>query len=152
MSVSEHDTSVNTLSQLNNIDRDTRFKIAQKEEEDLKTLGAFYRDRILAFFGEEEEWLQKFDQMLASKEESHAKAWELQEKREEVADLQRSISETKVSLHNEIEQKLKLIRENDQLKVRGVENGKKIYELMLLNEPEKENAFYKDLRPGISSI
>jgi len=148
MSVNAHDTSSRTLDQLNDIDRETRYKIAQKEEEDSTTLLAFYRERINAFVKEREEWLQKLDQLLAAKEEFHTQAWELQSKREEVADLQKSISESKVSLHNEREQKLKLKRENDMLKIREFENRKRIYELMTLNEPEKENNFYKDLRPG----
>lgn len=147
---SEFDKSSRTLDHFNDIDRDTRYKIAQKEEEDSKTLLAFYRDRIQAFTKEREGWLQKLEQMLANKEESHGQARDLQKFREEVADLQRSISEAKVSLHNEREQKMKLIRENDQLKLQELEDRRKIHELMVLNDPaEQENAFYKDLRPGI---
>jgi len=148
MSVTSHDTSSRTLDQLNDIDRETRYKIALKEEEDSTTLLAFYRDRINAFGKEREEWLQKLDQLTAAKEEFHVQSWDLQAKREEVADLQRSVSESKVSLHSEREQKLKLKRENDMMKLREFENRKRIYELMVLNEPEKENTFYKDLRPG----
>jgi len=152
MSVTEGDKSDLTLDQFNQIDRSTRFKAAQREEDDSRTLLAFYRDRIKAFDREREEWLQKLEQLTAVKKESLYEASELQRKREEVADLQRSISEAKISLHNEREQKLKLLRESDSLKLTELENRKKIYELMVLNDPrEKENAFYRDLRPEIKS-
>jgi coiled-coil domain-containing protein 77 len=44
---------------------------------------------------------------------------------------------------------LRLVRENDQLKVKEIEDRRKIAELMSLNEPiEQEVVLYKDLRPG----
>ncbi len=148
MSITEGEKSDLTLDQFNEIDRRTRFQAAQREEDDQKTLLAFYRDRLQNFDREREEWLQKLEQLTATKKETQYEASELQRKREEVAELQRSISEAKISLHNEREQKLKLLRENDGLKITELENRKKIYELMVLNDPrEKENAFYKDLRP-----
>jgi len=152
MSVTEGDKSDLTFDQFNQIDRSTRYKAAQREEDDSRTMLAFYRDRIKAFDREREEWLQKLEQLTAVKKETLYEASELQRKREEVADLQRSISEAKISLHNEREQKLKLLRENDTLKIIELENRKKIYELMVLNDPrEKENAFYRDLRPEVKS-
>lgn len=138
-----------TIDKFNDIDAETRYKIAAKEENEAKALLLYYRDKIITLDAEIHEWAQKLNQMDAAKDETFKQAKELQAKREEVADLQRSISESKLSFQNERLEKLKLKRENDHLRLKELTDRKKIYELMMLNEPnEKENAFYNDVRPG----
>ena len=149
MATTESDRSSLTADKFEEIDREVKYKTVIADEKEATALLAFYRDRIVMFDEERNEWLQKLDQLLASKDEYHDHASILQAKREELADLQRSISEARISQYHEKEQVLKLKRENDQLKLKELENRKRIYELLMINEPaEKENTFYRDLRPG----
>ncbi len=137
------------LEKIDDIDKERLFKMAFNEESEANTLLAYYRDRINAFDREREEWLQKLEVVKMSQEEHHRQTWELQKRRDEISELQKSLSEAKLSLYNERQLVLKLARENDDLKVKELEDRRKISELMSLNDPvEQDVVFYKDLRPG----
>lgn len=137
------------LDKLDDVERDRLFQLAVNEEHEANTLMAHYRDRIYAFDREREEWLSKLQTVRASMGQVHKSQWDLQTHKEEIAELQRSISEAKLSLYDERQQMLKLMKENDQLKIKEIEDKKKIKELISINEPvEQEVILYKDLRPG----
>ena len=143
------DTSTNSIDKAQDLDRERLFNLALNEEREANTLLAHYRDRINAFDREREEWLQKLENVRLSQEEAHKTQWELQKRREEISDLQKTLSNAKLSLYEERQHILKLVKESDQLKVKELEDKKKIVELLALNEPlEQEVVFYKDLRPG----
>lgn len=101
------------LEKIQDIDKERLFKMAFNEENEVNTLLAYYRDRINAFDREREEWLQKLEVVKMSQEEHHRQTWELQKRRDEIAEFQRSLSEAKLSLYNERQLVLKLTREND---------------------------------------
>ena len=132
------------------IDKNLFIKLAINDENELNTLLTYYRARLADFDKERQEWLEKLETLRSSQEEKHRTDWELQKRKDEIADLQRTVSELKMSLFDERQQILKLKKENDFLKIKEIEDRKKISELLsLTNSVEEEVVMYKDLRPGI---
>jgi coiled-coil domain-containing protein 77 len=71
------------------------------DEDELNSLLTYYRDRINDFEKERLEWLAKLEEVRYSQEEKHKLEYRLKKKNEEIADLQRSLTEQKVSLFDE---------------------------------------------------
>jgi coiled-coil domain-containing protein 77 len=60
--------------------------------------------------------LEAIHQIRVTHEEQHQLAWELHQRLNEIADLQKSVSDAQTSVFEERKQLLKLIAENDELK------------------------------------
>lgn len=139
------------FKQFDSIDKNMFLKLAVNDENEINTLLTYYRARLADFDKERQEWLEKLEVMRTSQEEKHRSEWELQKRKEEISDLQKNISEVKLSLFDERQQILKLKKENDLLKIKEIEDRKKISELLsMTNSVEEEVVMYKDLRPGNS--
>ena len=137
------------FKQFDSIDKNMFLKLAVNDENEINTLLTYYRARLADFDKERQEWLEKLEVNRTSQEEKHRSEWELQKRKDEISDLQKTISELKLSLFDERQQILKLKKENDLLRIKEVEDRKKISELLsMTNSVEEEVVMYKDLRPG----
>ena len=92
---------------------------------------------------------QRCSSIEVSHEELHRTAWELRVRHEEIAELQRALSDANVYLFDEREQVLKLQAENDQLKIQELEDRRRIQHLLALTQPvSQEVTFFRDCRPA----
>ena len=81
---------------------------------------SYYRTRIGEFERDLEDAAARTNAIEVSHEELHRTQWELKVRHEEVAELQRALSDANVYLFDEREQVLKLQAENDQVSVRSI--------------------------------
>lgn len=123
--------------------------LALNDQSDLNTLLAYYRSRIESFEEERREWLQKMEEIREKQALRHKIEWELKKRREEISELQRTLSEAKIIIFDERQKSLKLTRENDLMRLKEVEDRRKIGELLAMTDSvEEEVTLFKDLRPG----
>uniref|UniRef100_A0A8C3B6Q5 Coiled-coil domain containing 77 n=1 Tax=Cyclopterus lumpus TaxID=8103 RepID=A0A8C3B6Q5_CYCLU len=92
----------------------------------------FYREKIAQFDGEHEDLLQMLDKYKGITEDQHKLQWEVRQREGEIAELQNALSDMQVYLFQEREQSLRLYAENDRLKIRELEDRKKIQHLLAL--------------------
>lgn len=79
----------------------------------------YYRKKIADYDIERESLLKKLDSFKETFEDQHKLQWELRQKDDEIAELQKAVSDMQVFLFQEREQVIKLYAENDRLKVRS---------------------------------
>lgn len=116
----------------------------------LTSILAYYRERIDAIQKERDEWFERLETLRISQEDYHRQEWETKKRNEEVAELQKSLSDAHVAIFEERELALKLKRENEELQARAVEDRRKIMELLALNgSVEQDITYVKDCRPGM---
>lgn len=72
----------------------------------------------------------------------HKLQWEQRQREEEIAELQKALSDMQVYLFQERENVLRLFAENDRLKIREVEDRKKIQHLLSLTKPTDTEITY----------
>ncbi|XP_040292364.1 coiled-coil domain-containing protein 77 [Bufo bufo] len=92
----------------------------------------YYRRKIAEFDEEHEDLVKRLEQYKATYEEQHKLQWEMRQREEEIAELQRALSDMQVYLFQEREHVLRLYSENDRLKIRELEDRKKIQQLLAL--------------------
>ncbi|XP_061892166.1 coiled-coil domain-containing protein 77 isoform X2 [Entelurus aequoreus] len=92
----------------------------------------FYRDKISQFDGEQEQLLQMLEKYKSIIENQHKLEGEVRQREGEIAELQNALSDMQVYLYQEREQSLRLHAENDRLKIRELEDRKKIQHLLSL--------------------
>lgn len=139
----------NLFNKFNENDKNLFLKMAINDENEANTLMTYYRNRLADFDKERQEWLEKIELSRQSQEEKHKTDWELHKRKDEISELQTTISELKLSLFDERQHILNLKKENDLLKMKELQDRKKIAELLsLTNSVEEEIIMYKDLRPG----
>lgn len=133
----------------NDLEKQRFFDLALNEENEVNTLLAYYRNRIGRFDNEREDWLDKYNKLRTTQDEAHRQSWELQKRNQETAELRRILEEEKLRLYEERQGVVDLIKENDQLKLKELEDRKKISELTALGgSVDQEIVFYKDVKPG----
>ena len=126
------------------------FKTALNEETEVNSLLAYYRERISNFERERFEWLSRFEQVKLSQEQKHKLEWDVRRSKDEIADLQRALSDARLKLFEEKQISLKLSAENEQLLERADCDGRKIGELMnVCNPVEQKIIFKKNQKPSI---
>uniref|UniRef100_F6UDC7 Coiled-coil domain containing 77 n=1 Tax=Ornithorhynchus anatinus TaxID=9258 RepID=F6UDC7_ORNAN len=91
-----------------------------------------YRKKIAEFDEEHEALTARLDKYKATCEEQHKLQWEMRQREEEIAELQKALSDMQVFLFQEREHVLRLYSENDRLKIRELEDRKKIQHLLAL--------------------
>ena len=76
----------------------------------------------------------------------HKLEWDLQQREEEIAELQKALSDMQVCLFQEREHVLRLYSENDRLRIRELEDKKKIQNLLALvgTDTGEVTYFYKE--------
>uniref|UniRef100_UPI0037E9A6F6 coiled-coil domain-containing protein 77 n=1 Tax=Semicossyphus pulcher TaxID=241346 RepID=UPI0037E9A6F6 len=107
----------------------------------------FYREKIAQFDGEHEELLQMLEKYRGITEDQHKLQWEVRQREGEIAELQNALSDMQVYLFQEREQSLRLYAENDRLKIRELEDRKKIQHLLALVGPDAGEITYFHREP-----
>nr|XP_040017915.1 coiled-coil domain-containing protein 77 [Gasterosteus aculeatus aculeatus]XP_040017916.1 coiled-coil domain-containing protein 77 [Gasterosteus aculeatus aculeatus] len=107
----------------------------------------FYREKIAQFDGEHEDLLQMLDKYKGITEDQHKLQWEVRQREGEIAELQNALSDMQVYLFQEREQSLRLYAENDRLKIRELEDRKKIQHLLALVGPDTGEITYFHQEP-----
>ncbi|CAD8045796.1 unnamed protein product [Paramecium primaurelia] len=126
--------------------------INPNDPQQYQDLLAYYRSKLGEFEKERFEWLTKLEEIKIQYEDKHQQEWELLKRKQEIKELQQTVGEAKLMLFEERQARLKLQKENDALKVRELEDKKKIAELMAMIEPiEEQVVLQKDLRPEVTT-
>jgi coiled-coil domain-containing protein 77 len=112
----------------------------------------YYRKKIAEFDDEHDSMLQKLDQYKMTYEEQHKTQWELRQREDEIAELQKALSDMQVYLFQEREHVLRLYAENDRLKIRELENHKKIQTLLSVSGLTDNEVSYFIKEPPAKAI
>ncbi|XP_029952282.1 coiled-coil domain-containing protein 77 [Salarias fasciatus] len=107
----------------------------------------FYRQKIAQFDTEHEELLQMLEKHRGITDDQHKLQWEVRQREGEIAELQNALSDMQVFLFQEREQSLRLYAENDRLKIRELEDRKKIHHLLALVGPDAGEITYFHREP-----
>ncbi|KAL8611279.1 hypothetical protein ACOMHN_013710 [Nucella lapillus] len=92
----------------------------------------YYRKKIAEYDDEHDELVSKLEEYKVTYEEQHRMQWELRQREEEIVELQKALSDMQIYLFQEREHVLRLYAENDRLKIRELEDKKKIQKLLSL--------------------
>ncbi|KAM7177771.1 coiled-coil domain-containing protein 77 isoform 1-T1 [Macrochelys suwanniensis] len=92
----------------------------------------YYRKKIAEFDEEHEDLLKRLERYKGTYDEQHKLQWEMRQREQEIAELQKALSDMQVYLFQEREHVLRLYAENDRLKIRELEDRKKIQHLLAL--------------------
>jgi coiled-coil domain-containing protein 77 len=112
----------------------------------------YYRSKIAEFDGEYDALLDKLEQYKKTCESEHTREWEIRQREEEIAELQKALSDMQVFLFQEREHVLRLYAENDRLKIRELEDRKKIQHLLSLSQPVLSETTYFHKEPPAKVI
>lgn len=93
----------------------------------------YYRQKIAEYDGEYEKLLKKLEKYKCTYEHVHRSEWEIRQREEEIAELQKALSDMQVFLFQEREHVLRLYAENDRLKIKELEDRKRIQHLLSLS-------------------
>ncbi|XP_012588104.1 PREDICTED: coiled-coil domain-containing protein 77 [Condylura cristata] len=106
----------------------------------------YYQKKMTECEGENEDLLKKLDLYKEVCEGQHKLEWDLQQREEEIAELQKALSDMQVCLFQEREHVLRLYSENDRLRIRELEDKKKIQNLLTLvgTDTGEVTYFYKE--------
>ncbi|XP_075285334.1 coiled-coil domain-containing protein 77 isoform X3 [Opisthocomus hoazin] len=102
----------------------------------------YYRKKIADFDEEHEDLVKRLERYKETYDEQHKLQWEVRQREEEVAELQKALSDMQVYLFQEREHVLRLYSENDRLKIRELEDRKKIQHLLALVGTDKEVTYF----------
>ena len=121
--------------------------------EGLTSILSYYRERVDAIQRERESWFERLETLRISQEDYHKQEWELKKRNEEIAELQKALSDSHVALFEERDLVLRLKREVEELQGRAAEDRRKIMELLALNgSVEQDITYFKDCRPGNNGL
>ncbi|XP_032077882.1 coiled-coil domain-containing protein 77 isoform X2 [Thamnophis elegans] len=113
----------------------------------------YYRKKIAEFDDEHEELVKRLETYKASYDEQHKLQWEMRQREEEIGELQKALSDMQVFLFQEREHVLRLYAENDRLKIRELDDRKKIQHLLaLLGTDEGEITYFHQEPPNKVTI
>ncbi|NWY46630.1 CCD77 protein, partial [Sylvia atricapilla] len=112
----------------------------------------YYRKKIADFDQEHEELMRRLEKYKQTYEEQHQLHWEVRHLEEEIVELQKALSDMQVFLFQEKEQVLRLYSENDRLKLRELEDRKKIQQLLALLGANKGEVTYIHKEPPHKAI
>ncbi|TWW75640.1 coiled-coil domain-containing protein 77 [Takifugu flavidus] len=107
----------------------------------------FYRQKIAQFDEEHAELQQMLEQHRRSTEDQHKLQWDIQQREGEIVELQNALSDMQLYLFQEREQALRLYAENDRLKIRELEDRKKIQHLLDVVGPDEGEITYFHREP-----
>ncbi|XP_010007565.1 PREDICTED: coiled-coil domain-containing protein 77 [Nestor notabilis] len=107
----------------------------------------YYRKTIADFDREHEDLVKRLERYKETYDEQHKLQWEVRQREEEIAELQKALSDMQVYLFQEREHVLRLYSENDRLKIRELEDRKKIQYLLALMGTDKGEVTYFHKEP-----
>ncbi|NXH44473.1 CCD77 protein, partial [Dicaeum eximium] len=112
----------------------------------------YYRRKIADFDEEHEELVKRLENYKQTYDEQHQLQWEVHHLEEEIAELQKALSDMQVYLFQEKEQVLRLCSENDRLKLRELEDRKKIQQLLAILGTDEGEVTYFHKEPPHKAI
>ncbi|BFZ10487.1 hypothetical protein BsWGS_13526 [Bradybaena similaris] len=112
----------------------------------------FYRKKIAEYDDEHDQLVCKLEEYKVTYEEQHTLQWELRQREEEIVELQKALSDMQVYLFQEREHVLRLYAENDRLKIRELEDKKKIQKLLALGGTTGSEVTYFFKEPPARAI
>ncbi|NWX83827.1 CCD77 protein, partial [Nothoprocta pentlandii] len=107
----------------------------------------YYRKKIAEFDEEHEDLAKRLERYKETYDEQHKLQWEVRQREEEIVELQKALSDMQVYLFQEREQVLRLYSENDRLKIRELEDRKKIQHLLALVGSDRGEVTYFHKEP-----
>ncbi|NXY69790.1 CCD77 protein, partial [Glareola pratincola] len=107
----------------------------------------YYRRKIADFDEEHEDLVKRLERYKETYDEQHKLQQEVRQREEEIAELQKALSDMQVYLFQEREHVLRLYSENDRLKIRELEDRKKIQHLLALVGTDKGEITYFHKEP-----
>ncbi|NXX80023.1 CCD77 protein, partial [Urocolius indicus] len=107
----------------------------------------YYRKKIADFDEEHEDLIKRLERYKETYDEQHKLQWEVRQREEEIVELQKALSDMQVYLFQEREHVLRLYSENDRLKIRELEDRKKIQHLLALVGTDKGEVTYFHREP-----
>ncbi|KFQ69984.1 Coiled-coil domain-containing protein 77, partial [Phaethon lepturus] len=107
----------------------------------------YYRKKIADFDEEHEDLVKRLERYKETYDEQHKLQWEVRQREEEIAELQKALSDMQVYLFQEREHVLRLYSENDRLKIRELQDRKKIQHLLTLVGTDKREVTYFHKEP-----
>ncbi|XP_072510183.1 coiled-coil domain-containing protein 77 isoform X1 [Notamacropus eugenii] len=112
-----------------------------------KELLEYYQRKILEFDEQNEELLRKLEKYSHIYKDQHKLELEIQQREEEIAELQKALSDMQIYLFQEREHVLRLYSENDRLKIKELEDRKKIQHLLTLVGTDSREVTYFHKEP-----
>ncbi|CAL1542850.1 unnamed protein product [Lymnaea stagnalis] len=112
----------------------------------------YYRKKIAEYDDEHDQLVSKLEEYRVAYEEQHTLQWELRQREEEIVELQKALSDMQIYLFQEREHVLRLYAENDRLKIRELEDKKKIQTLLSLGGSEGGEMTYFIKEPPAKAI
>ncbi|KAK6995130.1 coiled-coil domain-containing protein 77 [Biomphalaria glabrata] len=112
----------------------------------------YYRKKIAEYDDEHSQLISKLEEYRMAYEEQHTMQWELRQREEEIVELQKALSDMQIYLFQEREHVLRLYAENDRLKIRELEDKKKIQTLLSLSGTEGGEVTYFIKEPPAKAI
>eukprot|EP00948_MAST-09A_sp_MAST-9A-sp1_P001434 g1434.t1 len=126
---------------------DTQLKLEQIPNS--AELLAYYRKRVEDVEADQKEFLRKIAEVEVAHDELHRVQWDNRVRQEEIAELQRALSDANIMLFDEREQVLKLQAANSRHVLNNMEDRKRIQHLLALTQPvTQEVTFFRDCRPN----
>ncbi|XP_049678637.1 coiled-coil domain-containing protein 77 [Accipiter gentilis] len=107
----------------------------------------YYRKKVDDFDEEHEDLVKRLERYKETYDEQHKLQWEVHQREEEIAELQKALSDMQVYLFQEREHVLRLYSENDRLKIRELEDRKKIQHLLALVGTDRGEVTYFHKEP-----
>lgn len=124
----------------------------EEKANSLSQVLTYYRKRIDDLQEERLSWLEQLELAKIAQEDFQKNELELERRVQEIAELQKAISDSHVALFEEKELVLRLRREGEELRAKAADDKRKIKELLALTDAgEKGVTYYKDCRPGLLS-
>ncbi|NXO00884.1 CCD77 protein, partial [Rhinopomastus cyanomelas] len=102
----------------------------------------YYRKKIADFDEEQEDLVKRLERYKETHDEQHKLRWEVRQREKEIAELQKALSDMQACLFQERDHVLRLYSENDRLKIRELEDRKKIQHLLALLGTDKEVTYF----------
>ncbi|NXI48691.1 CCD77 protein, partial [Galbula dea] len=111
----------------------------------------YYRKKIADFEEEHEDLVKRLERYKETYDEQHKLQWEVRQREEEIVELQKALGDMQVYLFQEKEHVLRLYSENDQLRIRELQDRKKIQHLLALVGAGKEVTYFHKEPPHKAS-
>ncbi|CAG8621469.1 15104_t:CDS:10 [Rhizophagus irregularis] len=99
----------------------------------------YYQERCETAEQEYKDAIDAFDKCKIAHEEHYKLAWDLQQRLQEIADLQKDLNDTQLFLTEERKRFMKVVAENDELRVQELQDRRKIHYLLSITGPLKQD-------------
>ncbi|CAG8579067.1 15649_t:CDS:2, partial [Funneliformis caledonium] len=110
----------------------------------------YYQERCETAEREYQDAIDAIDKCKTTHEEQHKLTWDLQQRLQEIVDLQKDLSDTQLFLTEERKRFIRVVAENDELRVQDLQDRRKIQYLLSITGPlkrdEDSNSGVKDPR------